>query len=99
MLFVFVKSRDLEVITQHYPMLCFSFDSSSVVKDSADNPLRGSIWRRAGVGLVTLWRQQRKPDKDSAGRPSTTQCFNGAMADPPQGTTPCTCFKPKSDLW
>lgn len=86
--YLFGKSRDLKVIIQHYPMLCFSFDSSSVVKDSADNPLRGSIWRRAGAGLMSLWRVQRKPDKDSAGRPSTSQSFNGAMADPSQGTTP-----------
>ena len=92
--FLFGKSRDLKVIIQHYPMLCFSFDSSSVAKDSADGPLRGSIWRRAGAGLVSLWRVQRKPDKGSASRPSTSQSFNGAMADPPPGTTPCTCFKP-----
>lgn len=48
--FLFGKSGDLKVIIQHYPMLCFPFDSSSVVKDSADSPLRGSIWRRAGAG-------------------------------------------------
>lgn len=78
------------------PVHCFSFDSSAA-KDPVDRSLRWFIWRCDGPGLVTLWRVWRKPDKDSAGRPSASQSLNGAMADPPPKLVACTFSK--LDLW
>lgn len=40
--------------TSDYKSHCFSFDSTSMAKDFVDRPLRWSIWRCEGSGLVTL---------------------------------------------